>query len=162
MRTERKPERVLDKIDRKILALLQANARLQMKEIAEQVGLSPAPCIERVKRLEEQKVIEGYHARVSPEALGLSMLVFIEISIVEKTSDRVNAFQREIARVPDVIECYWVSGDFDYLVKARLKNMGDYRRLLLDVLLKVPGARQVKSSVVIEEIKNSPVLPIVL
>jgi Lrp/AsnC family transcriptional regulator, leucine-responsive regulatory protein len=160
MRSERKTRRVLDKIDANILRLLQANARAQMKDIAEEVGLTPAPCIDRVRQLEKQEIITGYHARVDPAALGLNLLVFIEITLTDKSGDHVAKFKREISGIPQILECHWVSGSYDFLVKARLPDIGDYRDLLQEILMKLQGVKQVNSAVVIEEMKNAVGLPV--
>lgn len=162
MRIERKAERVLDRIDLNILHHLQENARLQMKDIAEAVGLTSAPCIDRVRRLEKNKVITGYHARIDPVVLDLSMLVFIEITLADNAGDRSQQFKRELAKVPAVLDCYWVSGRYDYLIKARLRDMAQYRALLSEVLLRLPGVKQVDSTVVIEEIQTAHGLPIII
>ncbi len=155
MRTHRQPVRALDRLDLKILNLLQQEGRVAMTELAEQVGLSITPCIERVKRMERDGVIMGYYARVNPTLLGASLLVFVEITLDHKNGNMFDQFRREVLRIPEVLECHLVSGDFDYLIKARLREMSDYRKLLGDILLQLPGALQSKSYVVMEEIKES-------
>jgi Lrp/AsnC family leucine-responsive transcriptional regulator len=155
MRTQRQPVRSLDRLDRKILALLQQDGRMAMKDVAEQVGLSITPCIERVKRMERDGVIMGYYARVDPAQLGASLLVFVEITLDHKNGNMFDQFRREVARIPEVLECHLVSGEFDYLIKARIREMADYRKLLGDMLLQLPGAVQSKSYVVMEEIKET-------
>ena len=158
MRTQRQPVRTLDKIDHKILRLLQRDGRMAMKELAEQIGLSLTPCIERVKRMERDGVITGYHARIDPPALGAKLLVFVEITLHQKSASVFEQFRREVLRIPEVQECHLVSGDFDYLIKARIHEMAEYRKLLGDMLLQLPGAAQSKSYVVMEEIKETLVL----
>ncbi|WP_158899540.1 Lrp/AsnC ligand binding domain-containing protein [Burkholderia sp. L27(2015)] len=155
MRTHRQPVRALDRLDLKILNLLQQEGRVAMTDLAEQVGLSITPCIERVKRMERDGVIMGYYARVNPTLLGASLLVFVEITLDHKNGNMFDQFRREVLRIPEVLECHLVSGDFDYLIKARLREMSDYRKLLGDILLQLPGAVQSKSYVVMEEIKES-------
>jgi Lrp/AsnC family leucine-responsive transcriptional regulator len=155
MRTHRQPVRALDRLDLKILNLLQQEGRVAMTELAERVGLSITPCIERVKRMERDGVIMGYYARVNPTLLGASLLVFVEITLDHKNGNMFDQFRREVLRIPEVLECHLVSGDFDYLIKARLREMSDYRKLLGDILLQLPGAVQSKSYVVMEEIKES-------
>jgi Lrp/AsnC family leucine-responsive transcriptional regulator len=155
MRTQRQPVKTLDKIDHKILRLLQRDGRMAMKELAEQIGLSLTPCIERVKRMERDGVISGYYARVNPALLGAALLVFVEITLDHKNGSMFELFRREVAKIPEVLECHLVSGDFDYLIKARIREMGDYRKLLGDMLLQLPGAVQSKSYVVMEEIKET-------
>jgi Lrp/AsnC family leucine-responsive transcriptional regulator len=145
----------IDRIDRKILDILQRQGRIAMTELAPQVGLSTSPCAERVKRLERDGVITGYHARVAPAALGKTLLVFVEITLASKSDQVFDKVRRELLHVPDVQECHLVSGSFDYLVKARLGGMDEYRNLLGDILKKLPVAAQSTSYVVMEELKES-------
>lgn len=155
MRTSRQPVRSLDRLDRRILTLLQGDGRMSMKDLAEAVGLTITPCIERVKRLERDGVIMGYYARLNPALLGSALLVFVEISLGNKAGNMFDKFRREVLRIPEVLECHLVSGDFDYLIKARIREIAEYRRLLGDILLQLPGAAQSKSYVVMEEIKET-------
>lgn len=148
----------LDKTDRKILQILQREARLSITELAARVGLSATPVSDRVKRLERERVITGYHARVSPEALGLRVLVFVELRLAQKSSEIFDTVKRELAHVPEVLECHLVAGEFDYLIKARIPDMRDYRDLLGRILLKLPNAVESRSYVVMEEIKESLLL----
>lgn len=128
---------------------------MSMTELAEQVGLTVTPCIERVRRLERDGVITGYHARVAPMALDAGLLVFVEISMSSKSDRSFEDFRREILCIPQIQECHLVSGDFDYLVKARIKEISQYRSLLGDILLRLPGVTQTKSCVVMEEVKET-------
>jgi Lrp/AsnC family leucine-responsive transcriptional regulator len=150
----------LDRVDKKILRLLQSNGRMSMTELSEKVGLSITPCTERVRRLEREGVIEGYYARLNPRLLGASLLVFVEIKLSAKSGEIFEAFRREVLKLPQVLDCHLVSGDFDYLIKARIADMSLYRKLLGDILLKLPGANESKSYVVMEEIKESLILPV--
>jgi len=145
----------LDRVDRKILDLLQRNGRISMTDLAQAVGLSPTPCVQRVRRLEREGVICGYHAHVSPRAMGKNLLVFLEIKLSAKSDDVFEKIKRELQRMPDVMECHLVSGDFDYLVKARIAEMGEYRKLLGDILQRMPASAECRSYVVMEEIKES-------
>ncbi len=158
MRTQKESVRTLDKLDRKILHILQQDGRISMKDLSEQVGLSITPAIERVKRMERDGVITGYHARLNPAAVGATLLVFVEITLNQKSASHFEQFRREVLRIPEVQECHLVSGDFDYLIKARIHQMAEYRKLLGDMLLNLPGAAQSKSYVVMEEIKETLVL----
>jgi len=150
--------REFDRHDRSILELLQANGRLSMTELAERVGLSATPCTERVRRLEREGVITGYHAHLDPRALGYGMLVFVEIKMTTKSDEVFNKVKRQIDAVPEVLECHLVSGDFDYLIKARIGEMSQYRRLLGSILLKLPGATESRSYIVMEELKETVAL----
>lgn len=145
----------LDTIDRRILALLQQDGRLTMTELGERVGLSTSPCSQRVKRLEAQGVIMGYHARVNPQALGKKMLVFVEITLAEKSEQIFKKVRDELQNMPEVLECHLISGSFDYLVKARLAGMSEYRSLLGTILQRMPVPAQSNSYVAIEEVKES-------
>jgi len=150
----------LDRIDRKILDMLQRQGRVSMTELAEHIGLSASPCAERVKRMERDGVITGYHAHVSPEALGRTLLVFVEIKLSAKSGDVFDKVRKELLHMPEVLECHLVSGSFDYLVKARLSGMSEYRHLLGDILKKLPVAAESHSYVVMEEIKETLVLAV--
>lgn len=145
----------LDKTDRKILSILQKDGRIAMTELAERVGLSASPCTERVRRLERDKFITGYHAHLSAEALGKTLLVFVEIKLSSKSDDIFSKARQSLLSVRDVVECHLVSGGFDYLVKARLGGMREYRRLLGDILKQLPVPAESHSYVVMEEIKES-------
>lgn len=152
----------LDRIDRRILDILQREGRIAITELAQRVGLSTSPCSERVKRLEKSGVITGYHARVSPEAVGKTLLVFVEIKLSAKSGEVFDKVRNELLHMPEVLECHLVSGDFDYLVKARLRGMGEYRHLLGNILQKMPAsaAADSRSYVVMEEIKETLALPL--
>ncbi|WP_075791603.1 winged helix-turn-helix transcriptional regulator [Massilia putida] len=154
MRVQKDSNRVLDRIDLHILSILQEDGRIVMKDLAERVGLSLTPCIERVKRMERDGVIAGYHARVTPRSLGLQVLVFVEITLRQKSEQAFERFRRAMLAIPEVMECHLVSGDFDYLIKARIPEMTEYRRLLGEILHVADGG-QSKSYVVMEEVKET-------
>lgn len=160
MRTRYQGVKELDRMDRRILGVLQRDGRIAMTELAERVGLTTTPCTERVRRLEKEGVIEGYAARVNPKALGLPLLVFVEIRLSTKSGEIFEAFRREVVTLPHVLDCHLVSGDFDYLIKARIPDMSLYRSLLGDILLKLPCANESRSYVVMEEVKETLALPI--
>ena len=126
----------IDRIDRKILDILQRQGRIAMTELATQIGLSTSPCTERVSRLERDGVITGYHAHLSPEAVGRTLLVFVEIKLSAKSDQIFDKVRKELLHIPEVLECHLVSGKFDYLCKARLRGMGQYRHLLGNILKK--------------------------
>ena len=147
-----------DKIDLKILTLLQKNARITMTELAESVGLSTTPVTERVRRMERDGVISGYHARLNPHALGQSLLVFVEIKLRSKSGNIFEDFRREVALIPQIMECHLVSGEYDYLIKVRLPDMSAYRDMLGNILLQLPAAAESRSYVVMEEVKEDMLL----
>ncbi|RYZ74758.1 MAG: winged helix-turn-helix transcriptional regulator [Lysobacteraceae bacterium] len=152
--------RDLDKIDRNILRVLQEEARISFTELGERVGLSTTPCTERVRRLERDGVITGYHARLDPRSVKAGLLVFVEISLTYKSGDIFEEFRRAALRLPNVLECHLVSGDFDYLIKARISEMASYRKLLGNTLLTLPHVRDSKSYIVMEEVKETLSLPL--
>ena len=147
--------RELDRIDRQILDILQREGRIPITELAERVNLSASPCGDRVKRMEREGVIMGYYARVDPKAVQRELLVFLEINLSAKSGDVFDKVRRELMQVPEVLECHLVSGEFDYLVKARLPEMGAYRRLLGELLKRLPASATSRSYVVMEEVKES-------
>ena len=152
--------RKLDRIDRMILEILQKQGRIAISELAAMVNLSTTPCSERVKRLERDGIIMGYHARLNPQLIDKSLLVFLQIKLTAKSSDAFDQVAKSLATMPEILECHLISGDFDYLVKARLREMRVYRKLLGDILLKLPHVRESKSYIVMEEVKESLNLPI--
>ncbi|GAB7128965.1 transcriptional regulator DadR [Silvimonas sp. JCM 19000] len=160
MRTRYESGRTLDRVDYKILRVLQQNARIPITELAEKVGLTATPCTERIKRLEESGAILGYHARLNPQVLHAPLLVFVELKLGRKSGEVFDDFRRAVASIPEVLECHLISGDFDYLLKARLPDMSHYRRLLGDILLRLPGAAESRSYVVMEEVKETLALPL--
>jgi Lrp/AsnC family transcriptional regulator, leucine-responsive regulatory protein len=150
----------LDAIDRKILRLLQQDGRLTNAELSERISLSATATSERVKRLTRDGFIEGYSARLSPEMLGLNLLVFVEVKLDRTTSDVFETFAAAVRRSTSVIECHMVAGGFDYLVKARVAGMEAYRQFLSEVILSLPGIRETHTYAVMEEVKTGGLLPI--
>ena len=145
----------LDRIDRNILIELQKSGRISNIDLANKVGLSASPCLERVKRLEQQGYIKGYHAKVDPQKLGAAMLVFVEITLTKTSVDIFEEFSAAVRSHDDIQECYLVSGNFDFLLKARVADMSSYRKLLGDTLLRLPGVSESRTYVVMEEVKDS-------
>ncbi|MGB0495247.1 MAG: leucine-responsive transcriptional regulator Lrp [Kangiellaceae bacterium] len=150
----------IDRIDKSILRELQSNGRIANVELARRVGLSATPCLERVKRLEAKGFIAGYEAVLSPQKLQASLLVFVEIRLNHTSPDVFKDFKKAVIELPQVLECHLVSGDFDYLVKARVADMAAYRFLLGETLLTLPGVSASRTYVVMEEVKESRVLEI--
>ncbi len=160
LKTHSANKQVLDRIDLRILKELQLNGRISNVELAKKVGLSATPCLERVKRLEANGFIEGYGARLNPVKLSASLLVFVEIRLTRTSPDVFEDFKAAVMDLPMILECHLVSGDFDYLLKARVADMKAYRRLLGETLLTLPGVSASRSYMVMEEVKESPNLPI--
>jgi Lrp/AsnC family leucine-responsive transcriptional regulator len=150
----------LDKLDRRILSVMQVEGRIPNNELADRIGLSPTSTSDRVKRLQKDGYISGFSARVDPHRLGLGLLVFVEVLLDKTTPDVFDKFAQAVRRAPEVLECHMVAGGFDYLIKTRLADMASYRRFLGDVLLSFPGVRETRTYAVMEEVKNDGPLPI--
>tara|TARA_B100000925_G_scaffold201577_1_gene152804 strand:+ start:52 stop:531 length:480 start_codon:yes stop_codon:yes gene_type:complete len=150
----------LDKIDRNILRLLQQNARMPHTELARKVGLSTTPCKERVRRLERDGVIQRYQAVLNPAALDRGLVVFVQIRLNRTSQDIFEEFTARAVDLPEIQECYLVSGNFDYLLKARVADMNAYRTLLGETLLTLPGVLESTSYVVMEQVSESLMLPV--
>ncbi|WP_066096014.1 Lrp/AsnC ligand binding domain-containing protein [Xanthomonas massiliensis] len=146
----------LDRTDRRILALLQRDGRISNVRLAEAVHLSPTATLERVRRLTEQGYILGYRARLDPHKLGGAMLVFVEIILDRTTENILEQFRAAVRDQPEIMECHLVAGGFDYLLKLRVADMEDYRRVAGRVLWRLPGVRETRTYAVMEEVKNSP------
>ena len=145
----------LNRIDRNILRTLQQHGRLSYAELARKVGLTTTPCIERVRRLERDGIITGYCALVNPDAVGAGMVVIVQIRLTRTSQDTFEEFKAAASQLPEVQECYLVSGNFDYLIKARVADMTAYRELLGETLLGLPGVQESTSYVVMETVKES-------
>lgn len=149
-----------DRLDRRILDLLQADGRLTTVDLAERIGLSPTAASERVKRLVRDGVIRGYGARLDPDRIGLHLLVFVEVTLDKTTPDVFERFAEAVRRTPQILECHMVAGGFDYLIKLRVADMGAYRRMLGEAILSLPGVRETRTYPVMEEVKATDTLPL--
>ena len=152
--------RRFSRIDRKILRTLQQDGRISFAELARQVGLSTTPCKERVKRLQREGVIRGFQAILDPAQLDAGLVVFVQIRLSRTSQDIFEAFTRSAYDLPEVQECYLVSGNFDYLIKARVADMTAYRKFLGETLLTLPGVHESTSYVVMEQVKETLALEI--
>ncbi|REL26829.1 leucine-responsive transcriptional regulator Lrp [Thalassotalea euphylliae] len=150
----------IDRIDRNILEELQKNGRLSNVELSKRVGLSPTPCLERVKRLENDGYITGYRAILEPALLDAALLVIVEITLEKTSPDVFDDFSKAVQDVDVIQECHLVSGDFDFLLKTRVKDMAAYRELLGDTLLRLPAVSESRTYVVMEEVKSANVIPV--
>ena len=155
-----KKSALLDAADRSILRLLQEDAFLTTKEIASRVNMSTTPVFERVKRLERDGFIAGYTALLDRRKIGLPMLVFCDVSLKEHNRDYLLRFEREVADVPEVIECHHIAGAYDYLLKVAVRDMDDYQRFVKEKLAALENIGRVQSHFVMTEVKNSTVLPV--
>lgn len=153
--------KTLDRTDYRILSELQRDARISNAELARRINLSPTPCLERVRRLEAEGYILGYQARLDPEMLGLGLLVFVEITLQRTSREAFREFRRAVTSLDEVMECHLVSGNFDYLLKARVADMPAYRTLLGERLLSLPGVSSSRSYMVMERLKETEALPLI-
>ncbi len=154
------PANDLDRIDLKILQVLQADGRLSNLKLAEAVALSPTAVLARVQRLTRDGFIVGYEARLDPLKLGLGMLVFVEVLLDRTTPNVFDAFKAAVQVHPQILECHMVAGGFDYLLKTRMADMQAYRDFAGTVLWQLPGVRETRTYAVMEEVKNSARLPL--
>lgn len=151
---------MLDDTDRRLLRALQVDGRISNQELAQRCHLSPSACSERVRRLREHGFITGFSAIIDPARVGRSLLIFVEVVLDRTTTDVFEAFAAAARRAPDVLECHMVAGGFDYLIKARVRDMEAYRAFLGEVLVEMPGVRETRTYAVLEEIKATTLLPL--
>jgi Lrp/AsnC family transcriptional regulator, leucine-responsive regulatory protein len=151
----------LDDVDRRILPHLQQNARLSIAELADRVGLSPSPCWRRVRALEAAGVIDRYVTLVNPTAVGLPVSVFISVSLERQIEAALETFEAAVLKRPEVMECYLMTGDADYLLRVVVPDLSAYERFLMDHLTRIPGIASIKSSFALRSVKYRTDLPIV-
>jgi Lrp/AsnC family leucine-responsive transcriptional regulator len=151
----------LDAIDRRIVAALQADARLSNVELAERVGLSPSPCLRRVRRLEQAGYIEGYRAALRRERVGLGFSVFLGVKIDGHTNERAQTFEKAVTAMPEVISCHLVSGEADYFLEVVVPDLEHYQQFLVGKLLNLPIVREVRSNIAIQTLKAGAPLPLI-
>jgi len=144
----------LDKFDIAILEALQRDARISLQELSAQVGLTSSPCWTRIKRMETAGVIEGYSVRLNAEQLGLGDTVIVHVTLDSHSDEALMEFGRALQEIPEVLEAFLVSGDYDYYVRIAVSNTRDYERLLRERLYKIPGIRHSKSSFVLRQLKQ--------
>ncbi len=159
---------ILDKTDLKILSILQSNGRLTNQEVADRVNLSPSPCLRRIKNLEESGVIRQYVALLDPDKIGLGLLAYVNVRL-EKHSDSPGAgvrspradFAASVENWPEVVACYAMTGEMDYLLRVHVEDMEHFSRFMMEILLKHPAVLDVKSSFALQKIKDTTALPLV-
>lgn len=150
----------LDRYDRIILKTLQANGRASNVDLSDKASLSPPQCYRRVKRMENEGIIRGYAAQVDPAAIGLGVVAFVSLNIDREQFKHVRALEKAIRQFPEILECYTISGDFDYLLKVAAADLKSLSNFLTDRLMQVPGVSGVRSMVCLEEIKPASPLPL--
>jgi Lrp/AsnC family leucine-responsive transcriptional regulator len=152
---------MLDTYDKHILEILQQEGRISNQELAERIGLSPSPCLRRVRALEDVGIIAGYRALLDAKALGLNLIAFISISMDRHTPERFTNFDAQIAALPEVLECSLITGrDADYQLKVIVRDMDVYQDLLLNKLTRIDGVSGVHSSFVLRQIVERTALPV--
>ena len=150
----------LDRTDRKILEALQTDARLTNQQLAEKVALSASPCLRRVRALEERGVIRQYVALLDPAEIGLGLLAYVTVKLEKKGKMPVEQFTRAVLAWPEVIACYSMTGDMDYLMRVQVEGLDHYSRFIMEKLLKQPGVIDIKSNFVLERVKDTTALPL--
>jgi Lrp/AsnC family leucine-responsive transcriptional regulator len=150
----------LDATDRRILTVLQKEGRITNAELSERVNLSPSACHRRVQRLEAEGWIMGYVALVDPRKLGRPTTVFVEITLTGQTDEVLEAFERAVQRVPDVLECHLMAGTADYLLKVVAQDTEDFARIHRQHLARLPGVRQMQSSFALRTVFKTTALPL--
>ena len=150
----------LDRIDKLILDALQRDGRLSNVKLAEVAGLSEAACLRRVRALEQNKYITGYAARVNEEKLGLAGNVFVEITLHQEQQRDLQAFEAAVARVPEVMECYLLTGQYDYLLRVVVKDLKDFERVHRESITILPGVSKVQTSFALRTVTRDTTLPI--
>lgn len=150
----------LDKINRKILSILQENGSITNSDLSKSIGLAPATTLERVKKLELSGVIQGYVALVDQKQIGKDITAFVEISMNNHSADSIKTFSRDIAAFPEVLECHHLAGDKDFLLKVVTENIESYRIFALDKLASIPGIGNVCTLFTLDTIKYSTGIPI--
>lgn len=154
------PEKMIDAIDVRILNELQANARLTNVELANRVHLSPSPCLARVRTLEESGLISSYVTLLNPLQLGLNVSVFIEIRLERQVEQALNRFEEAVLSYPEVMECYLMTGDSDYLLRVVVADVQALERFILNELTKISGVANIRSSFALKQVKYKTALPL--
>lgn len=163
-----------DKTDRKILAILQEDGRLTNQEVAERVNLSPSPCLRRIKRLEEAGVIRQYVALLAPEKIGLGLLAYVNVRLEKHGASQPNGsrpntpitpsprddFSASVTHWPEVVACYAMTGEMDYLLRVHVEDMAHFSRFMMETLLRHPAVLDVKSSFALQRLKDTTALPL--
>ena len=152
--------RKLDRTDRRILDALQKDGRATVQEISERVGLTPSPCLRRIRMLEEAGIIRNYVAVLDEAAIGLPISVFVSVRLERQREENLNRFSSAIARWPEVLECYLMTGTRDYLLRVVVGSLADYERFLKERLTRLAGVASIESSFALAQIKQTKALPI--
>lgn len=149
----------LDKIDLRILKILQENSKITNLDLSKKIGLSPAPTLERVKKLENQQIIQSYHAQVNPQSIGLNVKTFVLVSLAWQKENALNHFLEKIRSIEEIVECYIVTGDADFLIKVVCKDIPTYEKLLFKTLSQIEEIERLKTLMTLSSVKDSKLLP---
>lgn len=150
----------MDSFDIKILRALQADGRLSNVELADRIGLSPSPCLRRVKRLEAEGVIEGYSARINRTIVGIGVTVFVSVGLDRHREEEAERFRKVVLRLPQVVSCYAISGEADFLLEIVVADLNQYSEFVLKRLRRIPGVKDLHSSFALEAMKIGSALPL--
>lgn len=150
----------LDEIDRRILTHLQEDARISNADLAREVGLSPSPCLRRLRELETSGVIRRHVSLLDPARVGLPLSVFVQVTLERQVESALDAFERTMLERPEVMECYLMTGDSDYLLRIVVADVTAYERFLKDHLTRVAGVASIKSSFALNQVKYGTALPL--
>jgi Lrp/AsnC family transcriptional regulator, leucine-responsive regulatory protein len=149
----------LDKLDHKILRILQDNSKITNLDLSKQIGLSPAPTLERVKKLEQSGVIESYHAQVNPQTVGLNVKTFVLVSLAWQKNNALNNFLEKIKGIEEIVECYIITGEADFIMKIVSRDIPSYEQLLFKTLSQIEEIERVKTLMTLSTVKDTKVLP---
>lgn len=152
-------ESKLDKIDLKILKLLQQNSKITNLDLSKKIGLSPAPTLERVKKLEQGGIIQSYHAKVDSSAIGLNVKTFVLVSLAWQKENALDNFIAKVNNIPEITECYIITGDADFLIKIVCKDIATYEMLLFKTLSQIEEIERLKTLMTLSKVKKEKVLP---
>lgn len=155
-----KPGVKFDKIDLKILKILQENAKITNLQLSAEIGLSPAPTLERVKKLENAKLIKSYHAALDEEALGIGIKAFIQVSLTRQINNAIHNFKQQIMEIDEIIECYQVTGTADYQLKLMVKDIAAFEQLIEEKLSKIEEIGQMQTMVILSTVKDTKLIPL--
>ena len=149
----------LDRTDLKILQILQQNCKITNLDLSKKIGLSPAPTLERVKKLEQAGYIESYHAQVNPQSIGLNVQTFVQVSLAWQKENALNNFMAKLKGIDEIVECYIITGEADFLLKIICADIPTYEQLLFKTLSQIEEIERLKTLMTLSTVKNSKILP---
>lgn len=150
----------MDETDHKILRIMQERGRISNIDLSREIGLSPAPTLERVRKLEKQRIIEGYHAQVNLSKMGITIKALIQVTLTRQQDISIHKFIEAIMKIPEVVECFQVTGDFDYQLRVLTTDIEALDKLITDRISRIPEVGHIKSHIILSEIKHSRVVPV--